>query len=141
MATDITQGYYRDESEIPNGWVPLSGYDSGVRTTNGRTPGKEYKLLWDATEQERLSCLQKFTGLGKKGGRKYVPRQEADALLAEYACDIEADASLDDGEDFVNSDASPVSLDGDGIARLSLAIEDLTLAVRQAVAAISRNIN
>lgn len=141
MATGITQGYYRDESEIPNGWVPLSGYDSGVRTTNGRTPGKEYKILWDATEQERLSCLQKFTGLGKKGGRKYVPRQEADALLAEYASDMEADAALADDEEFVGADASPVSLDCEPTVRLSLAIEDLTLALRQAVAVISKNFN
>lgn len=126
------QGYYGDESEVPDGWVPLSGYDDPTRTSrNGNTHSREYKRLWDAVQAKDIDCLQKFLGLGRKGGKMFVCKKQADQFLALHGLEVEAvceqrcDPSPEAADDV---DISSGPNDGQ---RIAAALEDIAASLRR----------
>ena len=140
--SNALQNYYREESEIPDGWVPLSGYDDSTRTPrNGNTHSREYKRLWDAIKARELDCLQKYLGLGQKGGKMFVRKKQADEFLASHEADIEAECAdvceplPEAAEDFGFSYSTAEG------RRISAALEDIAALLRQAIAAFQSSIN
>jgi hypothetical protein len=87
--------------DLPNGWVPLSHFDSRDRgKSDGHSP--EYKLLVSAVKDGELRGLQ-----DPKSRRYYVPQDEANRLLiaravkaadkpSATACELAAADSLAD---------------------------------------------
>jgi hypothetical protein len=66
-------------NDLPDGWVPLSHFDSKDRGKNdGHSP--EYKLLVAAVKEGELRGLQ-----DPKSRRYYVPKHEANRLLVRGA--------------------------------------------------------
>ena len=66
--------------ELPDGWVPLSHFDSRDRgRTDGHSP--DYKLLVSAVKSGELRGLQ-----DPKSRRFYVPQDDANKLLINRAC-------------------------------------------------------
>lgn len=136
--SNAVQDYYRDESEIPDGWVPLSGYDDPTRTArNGNTHSREYKRLWEAIQVQELDCLQKYLGLGRKGGKMFVRKKQADEFLAAHESEIESECAEACEPLAESSDESGFSLSPTEGRRIASALEDIAVSLRQAISAFS----